>query len=171
MPRYNSLAEAVHTYADSGPYTITVTDEVTGNTDTTSWEQYWISAVAGLPGYWWPASIPPPFDIAELRARADGSLEPWVQALPTSPVSPWQQGTYVILGDGSHAYFYVTGDPDIRTWEVGDAPTTLGLRWGGDPNVVPLKDFPPGTARLGSSFQFYVYPDHPVIVDWGDGTP
>lgn len=63
-------------------------------------------ATAGAPGTWTPANSNRPDNFAAL-----------VTADPTpTPATTWDSGDYVILEDGSHAYF------DGTDWQEGEAP-------------------------------------------------
>lgn len=175
MPRYNSLAEARHVYATPGIYQITVTDEVTGISQTIEVEADKLTAIPGTPGEWMPPGVAPPADFADLVSRTNKVQQPGEQS------TAWRQGTYVVLGDGSHAHNLTNAQGvSLMQWAVGDAPGDLGMvcsttRPGGN-RYYPAKDAPgyptmDGAVYLQNEFQNYFYPDHALLVDWGDGTP
>lgn len=63
-------------------------------------------ATEGAPGTWTPVDTYAPFSYDDLVASA-----------PTaSPATAWATDSYVVLGDGSHAYW------DGDSWEPGEAP-------------------------------------------------
>ena len=61
-------------------------------------------ATAGTPGNWTPTGANPP----DIFAKMTG--------LTASPATAWTTGQYVVLDDGSHAYWNGT------TWIAGNAP-------------------------------------------------
>lgn len=63
-------------------------------------------ATAGTPGTFTPAGSQRPSDFAELVS----------DAVVATPATAWTVGQYVVLGDGSHAYW------DAAAWQVGEAP-------------------------------------------------
>jgi hypothetical protein len=63
-------------------------------------------ATAGTPGQFTPTGAPPPDDLADLQASS----------IVASPVTAWGPGTYVVLGDATHAFW------DGNSYEVGQAP-------------------------------------------------
>lgn len=66
------------------------------------------TATAGVPGTWNGVR---PFDLTELQASA---------ITGSGGVTAWTIGQYVILGDGSHAYWAGSGAPE--PWLLGEAP-------------------------------------------------
>jgi hypothetical protein len=63
-------------------------------------------ATAGIPGTFSPTGAVPPADILALQAMA----------VVASPVTAWPIGSYVVLGDASHAHW------TSAAWVAGDAP-------------------------------------------------
>lgn len=66
------------------------------------------SATSGTPGTWTPTGASAPADLDDLQ-----NASPAITAVPGTA---WTTGSYVVLGDASHAYW------DGDSWATGDAP-------------------------------------------------
>lgn len=62
-------------------------------------------ATAGTPGTFTPAGSTPPINLSVLRSSG----------VTASPATAWTVGTYVVLGDSTHAHW------DSNSWETGNA--------------------------------------------------
>lgn len=158
MPRYNSLNQCQHEYAVYGSYQITYTNEVTGFSQTIpiSLPPVPVTALPGKPGqFLLTGGATIPADLAAMNAP-DG---------PKNVYAPWQDGDYIVLGDGSHAYASQDGTGGVL-WLAGEA-------------TEPVVIFVWNSAELGSKkvgldnwqAYYHYYGFDPAVVDWGDGTP
>jgi hypothetical protein len=64
------------------------------------------NGLAGEPGYFEPYNATLPYSLAAVRD----------QVTTPHPATAWAEGEYVVLGDGTHAYW------DGNSWEAGEAP-------------------------------------------------
>lgn len=63
----------------------------------------------GSPGGWVPSDATPPASLAALQSAG----------VTAQPDTKWDSGTYVVLGDGTNAYW------DSRGWKAGKAPAAV----------------------------------------------
>ena len=102
-------------------------------------------AVMGTPGYYTPVGAAPPPDAAALYT------------LTAEPVTPWDPGTYVVVGDATEFYW------DGTAWVPGRAPTPPPPQL-----VLTVTDVDDLTVAVAITNEDPT--GDPVTVDWGDGT-
>ena len=161
---YDATMRPEHNYAP-GTYTISVKRNATGEIATSTLIVE-IEARPGTPGQWLPTGSQPPADFNDLNANLDLYSPPPQPGLFGASGNParWSNGDYVVLGDGSHAFW------GGEQWEQGEAGETPFTEIMTEEQIHPTnQNVAVGRFRIAVDFNAeQTYNGEKFEVDWGD---